>query len=73
MRGHRLERIEIKLPYKLLLEVDAVIRKLGFIGRSEFIRYLIHNFLLDLNRSGQNTAENHTNPYKHSRKNRFRE
>jgi len=65
LRRRRLERVEIQLPYELLFKMDAVIRKLGFTGRSEFIRFLIHSFLLDLNRSGQNTANLRNNHYKH--------
>ena len=73
MRRRRLERVEIQLPYELLFKMDAVIRKLGFTGRSEFIRFLIHSFLLDLNRSGQNTANLRNNNYKHFNPNRVGE
>ena len=73
MRRRRLERIEVKLPHRLAEEIDVTVQRLGFTGRSEFIRFLIHSFLLDLNRSGQNTANLRNNCYKHSRVNRFRE
>ena len=69
----RLMRVEIKIPYRLMLEMDAAVQKLGFTGRSEFIRFLIHDFLISLNRSGQNTAILRNNNHKHSRTNRVGE